>query len=147
MSPFIFNLILHRLGLVLLHNLSEKGLNLGFSSICLPSPTIISSLSYLRLRGLGMSKIKLDHKGDGAGFWNRKEKEGVSFEKRRSNEHVAGPYVGPWAIHFAKRTAPVAHRFNTTYAPSSDSILIPRPNPSHQATRFSVTVLEMFCWI
>ncbi|OXG49125.1 hypothetical protein J010_03721 [Cryptococcus neoformans] len=50
-------------------------------------------------------------------------------------------------IHFAKRTAPVAHRFNTTYAPSSDSILIPRPNPSHQGTRFSVTVLEMFCWI
>lgn len=32
-----------------------------------------------------MSKIKLDHKGDGAGFWNRKEKEGVSFEGRRSN--------------------------------------------------------------
>lgn len=58
---------------------------LGFSSIRLPSPTIISSLSYLRLRGLGMSKIKLDHKGDGAGFWNRKEKEGVSFEGRRSN--------------------------------------------------------------
>lgn len=32
-----------------------------------------------------MSKIKLDHKGDGAGFWNRKEKEGVSFEGRRSD--------------------------------------------------------------
>lgn len=45
----------------------------------------IFSLSYLRLRGLGMSKIKLDHKGDGAGFWNRKEKEGMSFEGRRSN--------------------------------------------------------------
>ncbi|OWZ30829.1 hypothetical protein C347_03974 [Cryptococcus neoformans AD2-60a] len=77
----------------IMHGISD----LGFSSIRLPSPTIISSLSYLRLRGLGMSKIKLDHKGDGAGFWNRKEKEGVSFEGRRSNEHVAGPYVGPWA--------------------------------------------------
>lgn len=49
---------------------------LGFSSIRLRSPTIISSLSYLRSRGLGVSDTMLDHKDDGAGFWSRKEKEG-----------------------------------------------------------------------
>lgn len=104
---------------------------LGFSSIRLRSPTIISSLSYLRSRGLGVSDTMLDHKEWRRLLEQEGERRGVSFEgpstkwsinarlsrtrctltfKRiRIIKQIAGPYVGPWGCMCFRPIRPFSH--------------------------------------